>query len=221
MCLCAKTSSVVCDGCTVYVKNLGGFNCPICGKPYCNGHPPPLPDLEPGVAVLLELPLQHFTACGACQTPNNCARAGFCGANRGWFAVSQQHDHAGFEITFGDPLGRPVDRALLGRFVGAAFDSCVSCQDAQLTLMIEDPATTARLVELACVATDSLLGGLPAGMTDEHAPGLAAPEFRRLARAGLDGANDAMFTACADMTSTERRAAANTAADILIGQLVM
>jgi hypothetical protein len=135
--------------------------------------------------------------------------------------VSGQHDHAGFEIpaTFGDPLGRPVDHALLGRFVGAAFDGCVSCQDPLLTLMVEDPATTARLVELACVATDAVLGGLPAGLTDQHAPGLAALEFRRLARAGLDGANDAMFTACADMTTTERRAAANTAADILVGQL--
>lgn len=134
--------------------------------------------------------------------------------------MRQEHSHTGFEIPagLGDPLGRPVDHELLGQFVGAAFDTCVSCQDALLTLMVEDPATTARLVELACVATHSLLGGLPASLTDEHAPGMAAPEFRRLAHAGLD-ANDAMFAACAQLTSIERRAAANTAADILASQL--
>jgi hypothetical protein len=133
------------------------------------------------------------------------------------------HSHAGFEIpaSLGGPLGRPIDHVLLGRFVGAAFDGCMSCQDPLLTLMIEDPATTARLVELACVTTNAVLGGLPAGLTDEHAPGIAAPEFRRLARAGLDGNNDAMSTACANMTGTERRAAANTAADILIGHLAV
>jgi hypothetical protein len=109
--------------------------------------------------------------------------------------MSQQHDHAGFEIpaTLAGPLGRPVDHDLLGRFVGAGFDGCTSCQDALLTLMVEDPDTTARLVELACVATHGALGGLPASMTDDDAPGLAAPEFRRLARAGLDGANDAWW----------------------------
>lgn len=129
------------------------------------------------------------------------------------------HSHPGFEVPDSDSAGRPVDHALLGKFVGAAFDGCTSCQDTLLTLMVEDAVTTARLVELACVSTQSLLGGLPANMTDEDAPGPAAPEFRRLARAGVDGANTAMFDDCAGMTSTERRAAANTAADILIGQL--
>lgn len=129
------------------------------------------------------------------------------------------HRHEGFEIPDGDPLGRPVDHQLLSQFVGAASDGCTSCQDALLTLMTEDAATTARLVEIACVATQSALGGLPGSMTDPFAIGPEAPEFRRIARAGLDGANTALFTACEQLTPPERRAAANTAADILIGHL--
>jgi hypothetical protein len=120
---------------------------------------------------------------------------------------------------YADPAGRVVDHELLGQFVGAAFDGCTSCQDALLTLMVEDAATTARLVELACVATQAMLGGLPASLTQDGASGLASPEFRRLARAGLDGANDAMWRCCEQMTTSQRRAAANTAADTLIGNL--
>jgi hypothetical protein len=90
---------------------------------------------------------------------------------------------------------------MLGQFVGTPFDGCTSCQDALLTLMVEDPTTTTRLVELACVSTHAALGGLPANMTDEQAPGLATREFRRLARAGADGATHAMFTNCERMTS--------------------
>lgn len=52
-------------------------------------------------------------------------------------------------------------------------------------------------------------------LPDPTAPGVAAPEFRQLARAGLDGDNAAM---CATMTLPQRRGA-NTAADLLIGQL--
>ncbi|WP_144312096.1 hypothetical protein [Actinopolyspora erythraea] len=135
--------------------------------------------------------------------------------------TTADHTHSGFEIPedYSDPSGRPVDHPLLAQFVGAAFDGCTSCQDALLTLMIDDAVTTGRLVELACVATQDALGGLPRNMTDHDAPGLASAEFRRLARAGLDGANTAMFDECGQMTATERRAAANSAADILIGQL--
>jgi hypothetical protein len=131
------------------------------------------------------------------------------------------HRHEDFEIPtdFADPGGRPVDHALLGQLVGTAFDGCTTCQDPLLTLLVEDPATTARLVELACVATHSVLGGLPASMTDDDVPGQTAPEFRRLARAGLDGANDTMFVACGELPTAGRRAAANTALDILIGHL--
>lgn len=131
------------------------------------------------------------------------------------------HQHAGFEPPPGqaDPLGRPVDHQLLGRFIGAAFDGCPSCQDALLTLLVEDAATCARLVELACVAVQASLGGLPPSMTSDDAPGMSSREFRRLARVGLDGSNAAMFRACERMTTAERREAANTAADLIIGHL--
>ena len=135
--------------------------------------------------------------------------------------MSTDHQHAGFEIPtdYTDPAGRTINHDLLGQFIGAAYDRCTSCQDAHLTLMVEDAATTARLVELACVATASAFGGLPASMTDDAAPGPSSPEFRRLARAGLDGNNDTMFAECAAMTITQRRAAANTAAGTLVGHL--
>ena len=132
------------------------------------------------------------------------------------------HTHAGFDISDeeADPFGdRGVDGRLLGQFVGAAYDGCTSCQDAQLTLLIEDAPTTARLVELACIAIHSALGGLPQGLTDPTTPGIAAPEFRQLAHVGLDGDNAAMFALCEQMTPPQRRAAANSAADLLIGQL--
>ncbi|WP_427896715.1 hypothetical protein ACQHIV_42275 (plasmid) [Kribbella sp. GL6] len=134
---------------------------------------------------------------------------------------SNDHNHgAGFQA-LADPLGRPVDGLLMSEFIGSAFDGCTACQDAQLTLLIEDPATSARVVELACVAVQGKFGGLPDGMTDPAAAGPAAPEFRQLARAGLDARNDAMFQECARMTTTQRRAAVNTAADVLVGMMSM
>lgn len=131
----------------------------------------------------------------------------------------ETHAHEGFEIPAdtADPLGRPVDHTLLGELVGCAMDGCTTCQDPLLTLLVEDAATTARLVELACIATHSAFGGLPASMTDDGVPGPSSAEFRRLARAGLDGANDAMFATCERMPPTERRSAANTALDTLVG----
>ncbi|MFE9413901.1 hypothetical protein ACFYN0_34725 [Streptomyces sp. NPDC006704] len=136
---------------------------------------------------------------------------------------SSAHAHQGFEIPddFQDLGGRPVDHAMLGELIGAAYDGCTSCQDPLLTLLVEDPTTTARLVELACVSTHAMLGGLPASMTHEGVPGPSNAEFRRMARAGLNGENAAMFRACEQMSPTERRAAANTALDTVVGQLAM
>ncbi|MEV4928065.1 hypothetical protein [Streptomyces roseoverticillatus] len=133
------------------------------------------------------------------------------------------HAHEGFEIPddFEHPGGRRIDNKLLGSLTGAAFDGCTSCQDPLLTLLVEDPVTTARLVELACVGAQSMFGGLPPSMTDDGVPGESSPEFRRLARAGLDGSNDAMFEECERMSPAERRAAANTALDTVIGQMAM
>lgn len=131
------------------------------------------------------------------------------------------HDHgAGFDLSAGyvDPEGREgIDTALLGRFIGAALDGCTTCQDAELTLMCEDAATTARLVELACVSVMSTLGGLPRNMYDQRAPGLTSNDFRWLASAGMDGNNARMFELTAHMTPARRRGAANDAADILVG----
>lgn len=135
--------------------------------------------------------------------------------------VNGDHEHGGFEIPldYVDPAGRAVDHRLLGDFVGASVAGCRSCRDALLTFVAEDPPTTARLVELACISTRELLGGLPATMTEEHADGPVGLEFRRLAGAGVAGANSAMFAACVLMSSAQRRAAADTAAGILVTQL--
>ncbi|MBT2468369.1 hypothetical protein J7E97_10880 [Streptomyces sp. ISL-66] len=46
--------------------------------------------------------------------------------------------------------------------------------------------------------------GLPASMTEDDAGGTASPEFTRLARAGLDGANDAMFAECERLCQRSR-----------------
>lgn len=89
--------------------------------------------------------------------------------------------------------GRPVDHRLLGRFVGASYDGCVACQRPLLASIVQDAVTSARLIELACVAVHDMFGGLPAVLTDETAPGPASAPFRRLARTGLDDANDAMY----------------------------
>jgi hypothetical protein len=135
--------------------------------------------------------------------------------------VNGDHEHDGFEIPldYVDPAGRAVDHLLLGDFVGAVVAGCRSCRDALLTFVAEHPPTTARLVELACISTRELLGGLPATMTEEHAGGPIGLEFRRLAGTGVDGANSAMFSACERLSSADRRAAADTAAGILVAQL--
>jgi len=134
--------------------------------------------------------------------------------------TDHQHDFP-IPSDYQDPAGRPVDMELLGAFIGAAYDGCTTCQDAEMTRLVTDPATTARLVELACVAIQASLGGLPRNMTDRKAPGMTSQSFRALARAGLDGRNDAMFQACAAMGVPRRREAANDAADLLVGQIAM
>ncbi|MFE3206508.1 hypothetical protein [Embleya sp. NPDC059237] len=130
------------------------------------------------------------------------------------------HAHGGFGMPpENDAGGRPVDHVLLGSLVGAAMDGCVSCQDPLLTLLVEDPVTTSRVIELACIATQRAFGGLPASMTEDDVPGLSHPAFRRAARAGLDGANDALFATVGAMSPGDRRGAANTAIDTLAGFL--
>ncbi|TQM01681.1 hypothetical protein [Pseudonocardia kunmingensis] len=132
--------------------------------------------------------------------------------------MATDHAHAGFDVPAGsDPLGRPVDGSLLGKFIGAAFDGCTSCQDAHLTILVQDAPTTARLVELACVGVQQAMGGLPANLTDLASSDPSSREFRLLVAAGLHEGNDVMWARCAEMAPVERRAAANTAADLLVG----
>ncbi|PJN36701.1 hypothetical protein CG747_32815 [Streptomyces sp. CB02959] len=115
------------------------------------------------------------------------------------------------------PGGWQADSKLFEDLTGAAFEGCMSCQDVLLTLLVEDAVTTARLVELACGAIIDLEGDLPASQIDPDVPGKASPEFRRLARAGLGKSTDGMYRECGQMSSPERRAAANTALDTLVG----
>lgn len=132
------------------------------------------------------------------------------------------HAHDGFEVPaeFAGPAGAEGGR-VVGRLVGAAFDGCQSCQAVLLGQMAGDAGATARLVELACLMIDGMAGGLPANLTDPAVPGLASAEFRQLAAAGADGANQRMYALAGEMTRSQRRAAADSAVDILTGALAM
>ncbi|MFD8386153.1 hypothetical protein ACFV2X_47935 [Streptomyces sp. NPDC059679] len=134
----------------------------------------------------------------------------------------EAHAHRGWSLDDApQPGGWQADSKLFEDVTGAAFEGCASCQDAALTLLVEDAVTTARLVELACGAIINVEGDMPASQVDPDAPGGASPEFRRLARAGLGKTTDGMYRECAQMNATERRAAANTALDTLVGYAAM
>ncbi|KPI33699.1 hypothetical protein OV450_6407 [Actinobacteria bacterium OV450] len=126
------------------------------------------------------------------------------------FYIADDTSHPGSEH-------RLIDNLLLGQVLGTAMDRCTDCRDPLLTLLAEDAATTGRLVELACIGVHQAYGGLPAAMTEDDAGGICSPEFTRLARASLTGVNQAMFTECERMTTGQRRQAANTALDTLVG----
>ena len=132
------------------------------------------------------------------------------------------HAHRGWSLdAVPQPGGWQADSKLFEDVTGAAFERCASCQDAALTLLVEDAVTTARLVELACGVIIEVEGDVPASQVDPDAPGEASPEFRRLVRAALGETTDGMYQECAQMTPTERRAAANTALDTLVGYRAM
>jgi len=117
------------------------------------------------------------------------------------------------------PADLLADSELLAQFTGAASDGCATCQARLLTRLIGDSLTLARLIELACAITGLALGGLPSSLTSPSAPGLASPEFRQLARAGRGAANNRMLAECQRMTTDQRRRAAETATDLLLGFL--
>ncbi|MGW5920815.1 hypothetical protein ACWFPY_17670 [Nocardia fluminea] len=132
--------------------------------------------------------------------------------------TSRDHLHDGFAVD--DPWGRGVDAPLLGHLIGASFDGCKPCQADLLAAVADHPPTTARAVELACVALHTQVGGLSKSLTDPDDPmSLASRAFRELARTGLDGGNEQMFEAAASMSIHERAAAVDTATDLLVGIL--
>lgn len=117
-------------------------------------------------------------------------------------------------------VGRTVDVELLDSFVGATVDGCFACQLVLMDDLVADPVSTARLVELACISLDRVMGGLPGSALYDHEPGPASLEFRRLARAGLyDGG--AVYRECEVMTLEERREAAYTGVDTLVAAINM
>ncbi|MFE7747064.1 hypothetical protein, partial [Nocardia sp. NPDC057455] len=98
-------------------------------------------------------------------------------------------------------------------------DGCGPCQDETRNRITRHSPSTARLVELACIAVAEQLGGLPRNLTERGVPGLASEEFRSLARAGCDGHSDALYAACAALNDEQRRAAADSAGDLLVGMM--
>lgn len=128
------------------------------------------------------------------------------------------HSHILFQLDVPEESqGFPIDYHLLSRLVNAAFDMCRACQDDFVTRISLDGPSTARLVELACVAINEVWGGLPPDFTQDDAESMASPEFRRLARVGSDGHNDAMYAECGKMTPAERKAAIESSTAILAG----
>ncbi|MGI5223250.1 hypothetical protein [Nocardia sp. CA-290969] len=120
-----------------------------------------------------------------------------------------------------DPERRHIDHTVIAECLGAGLDGCPVCGQQALEALITNAAATARLVEIACVAIGEMFGGIPAYLYDDNVGGPASATFRRLARLGVDGKIDQMFSTVEDMTLDERRQAADTAMDITIGRLVL
>jgi hypothetical protein len=136
------------------------------------------------------------------------------------------HDHStGFDHDTNDFGGLPVNGGLLADLIGAALDGCTTCQDPLLTLLAEDPVTTARMVSVACIAVAEVTGGgLPSSLLNPDTPGFASQEFRKIANAGVNQDTEDLTAAkmlgvIVPMTPTERRAAANSALDLIAGSL--
>lgn len=134
-------------------------------------------------------------------------------------AIEHNHDTLLIPPELEDPDGRPVDHELLGRLLGACFDTCTACADPLMDRCVADVATCARLVELACLSVAEVIGGVPAILTNKDAPGPASPEFRELADAGAEGNNKAMWQLCGQMIPEQRRAALDTALNLLTASI--
>lgn len=135
-------------------------------------------------------------------------------------AVSDiEHDHTEglHDAPMTDPRGQTIDQGLIVRFMGACIDGCDLCQAALLAQFETDATATARVVELACIATQHMFDGLPENMTDPDCDTTAVPvAFRRITAAGLDGNTVRMYQLAESLTGEERREAVEAAARILV-----
>lgn len=111
--------------------------------------------------------------------------------------------------------GRPADTGLILSFLDACIDHDQPGQAEHAAAISADAWTTARLAEMAAVATQEQLGGLPDSLTDGGTP-LAV-----LLGAGLDGQRAVMWDRAAEMPATDRRAAVEQAGDLLTGLTMM
>ncbi|MFD5030015.1 hypothetical protein ACFWM0_06255 [Streptomyces sp. NPDC058405] len=133
------------------------------------------------------------------------------------------HDHGPVELPGGpvDAEGRAVNEALLAALTGAAVNGCAGCVERLLDEVAAEPACVARLVGVARLTAMRLdRGELPRFMTDDDdSSGPAAPEFKRLVRAVT--AAEPVTEVCERMTAGERRAAAGSAIEMLVGHLTL
>lgn len=137
--------------------------------------------------------------------------------------LEENHAHGeGMEVDNIQFGGYPVNGHLMAELVGACLDGCETCQQLHLPLVAMDPATTGRLVSLACIAIQDKFGGIPRNLVDQDAPDqMASPEFRRAAAAGInqDDPTGPILATVTRMTPLQRQAVANTALDLVTGML--
>ncbi|MEU8543061.1 hypothetical protein AB0C52_24265 [Streptomyces sp. NPDC048717] len=133
-----------------------------------------------------------------------------------------EHEHKQVALPGGpvDSEGRAVNEPLLAALTGAAVSGCTECVQRLLDEAAAEPACVARLVEVArLIAIRTNRGELPGFMTDSDTSGPVGPEFKRLVRAVT--AAEPVTVVCEQMTGAERRSAAGTAIEMLVGQLAV
>lgn len=121
-----------------------------------------------------------------------------------------------------DPERRPVNLELLGALMGAALEfpsGCLPCQAKHLDDLAADGPTTARLAEIALMMISEAFGGIPSNTARVSVDGGDA-EFARMVAAGLEGQGAAVFELAEGMPPAERRRAASTALDTVVGFLM-
>lgn len=130
--------------------------------------------------------------------------------------------HEGFPFP-PDVQGRPFNLELLGALMGAALHppvGCLPCQAARLDDIAADADTFTRLAAVGAMMVADTAGGIPGPLLDPAA-GRVPPLLARLWAAGADQpeADEAMYGIAAAATPDERRAAASSLLDIIVGHL--